>query len=374
MYYQLATMDEAFVFQPMMTCIGNKRKLVKTIEGIILDVKNRLGKEKLSLMDAFSGSTVVSRMLYAHADVLHVNDLEKYACCLAKAYLVRPSPEQEAKVKNHLENMQRLAVNGPFCDGFISEMYAPKCTVNILPDERCFYTRENAMIIDTLRTYCGQVEEDIQHYCIAPLLIKASIHTNTSGVFKGFYKKEGVGHFGGAGENALGRIMTPIQVDVPIWPDGSVNVVCHRGDINTVLDDMARTELDIIYLDPPYNQHPYGSNYFMLNLIESNEKPEHVSRVSGIPLDWNKSSFNYHSLAVTEMTTLLERSLNIAKYVLLSYNNEGILKEADFKNIFEGYEVEKHEFNYDTFKGSRNLRGRSNKVVEIMYLIQKPRM
>ena len=24
--------------------------------------------------------------------------------------------------------------------------------------------------------------------------------------------------------------------------------------------------LDVVYLDPPYNQHPYGSNYFMLNL------------------------------------------------------------------------------------------------------------
>ena len=34
--------------------------------------------------------------------------------------------------------------------------------------------------------------------------------------------------------------------------------------------------LDVIYADPPYNQHPYSSNYFMLNLIIINEEPKKV--------------------------------------------------------------------------------------------------
>ena len=45
------------------------------------------------------------------------------------------------------------------------------------------------MIIDTLRKYItDNVEQELFNYCITPLLIKASIQTNTAGVFKGFYK------------------------------------------------------------------------------------------------------------------------------------------------------------------------------------------
>jgi hypothetical protein len=43
----------------------------------------------------------------------------------------------------------------------------------------------------------------------------------------------------------------------------------------------------------------------------------------------------------------------------------------DWAKIFEPYAVEKREILYDTFKGSRNLKDRSNKVVEIMYIITK---
>jgi adenine-specific DNA-methyltransferase len=46
---------------------------------------------------------------------------------------------------------------------------------------------------------------------------------------------------------------------------------------------------DVAYFDPPYNQHPYGSNYFMLNLLVNYEKPGEISRVSGIPTSWTRA-------------------------------------------------------------------------------------
>ena len=74
-----------YVQQPMITYIGNKRKLVDTIETVVkkLDPK--------SCADAFVGSGVVSRMLLTHCDELHVNDLEKYCEVLSKCFLVTPS-------------------------------------------------------------------------------------------------------------------------------------------------------------------------------------------------------------------------------------------------------------------------------------------
>jgi adenine-specific DNA-methyltransferase len=67
------------------------------------------------------------------------------------------------------------------------------------------------------------------------------------------------------------------------------------------------------------------------------------------------------------MTIGLQKS----KYLLISYNNEGIITDEDWKVLFSPYEVKKYEVDYDTFKGCRNLKDRSNKVVEIMYLVSK---
>ena len=72
------------------------------------------------------------------------------------------------------------------------------------------------------------------------------------------------------------------------------------------------------------------------------------------------------------MKELIDKSIEKTKYILLSYNNEGIIKPDEWTKIFEPYNVvTRYEYLYDTFKGSRNLRERNNKVIEIMYLISK---
>lgn len=51
----------AFVFQTMLTCIGNKRKLVNNIKTIIDEVRTILSKDKLNklnIVDGFAGSSV----------------------------------------------------------------------------------------------------------------------------------------------------------------------------------------------------------------------------------------------------------------------------------------------------------------------------
>lgn len=85
-------------------------------------------------------------------------------------------------------------------NGIITENYSPKDDNNIQEGERVFYTHENAMIIDTIRFAIDKyVPNEYKKYFIAPLLYEASVHVNTSGVFKGFYKSKisNVGKFGG---------------------------------------------------------------------------------------------------------------------------------------------------------------------------------
>ena len=124
------------------------------------------------------------------------------------------------------------------------------------------------------------------------LLYKASVHTNTSGVFKGFYKskRNGIGKFGGDGENALNRIMGEISLDNIILSNYECDYNVYQKDTNELVKSLK--DIDVVYYDPPYNQHPYGSNYHILNTIYNYKEPENISRVSGIPIDWNKSNFN----------------------------------------------------------------------------------
>ena len=362
--------SDEYVYQTMLTCIGNKRKLIKNIRNVLDEVRSLCGKEKLNIVDGFAGSSVVSRELCYIADNIYTNDLEYYAYLMARCYLVCPTNEQQSRIAKHIDIMNHIAEHGPFIDGIISTLYAPKDTKNIQEGERCFYTRENALIIDTLRAYIqDKVEDDISVYCLVPLLNKASIHTNTAGVFKGFYKRGNVGCFGGNGEFALSRIMKPIRVDMPIWnTSGTYTAHPSNKDMNILIDELPNN-IDIMYLDPPYNQHPYGSNYFMLNVIATNKIPNEISKVSGIPCDWNKSNYNSHNTAVESMKHLMTSGLTKSSYLLISYNNEGIITSDDWATLFAPFNVKKYEVSYDTFKGCRNLKERSNKVVEIMYLV-----
>ncbi len=362
---------EKYTFQTMLTCIGNKRRLVKDIRIIVENVGKRLDKEKLNIVDGFSGSSVVSRELCNISDKLYINDMELYSYLMAVCFLKTPDFESQEKIRNHIDTMNEIGRNGPYIEGIISKNYAPKKTDDIQKGERCFYTRENALIIDTLRNYIEKhVEQELETYCLVPLLTRASIHSNTAGVFKGFYKNNDVGKFGGKGENALERITKPIVLDYPIWNNYDYKINCFNKNIGNLIVELP-DDIDIIYLDPPYNQHPYGSNYFMMNVIAKNVEPEDISKVSGIPKGWNRSEYNTRKSANKAMSQLIKDGLEKSKYILLSYNDEGIVTKDDWNILFNGYTVEKKEIVYNTYKGSRNLKDRNNKVNEIMYLISK---
>jgi len=368
-----AIVESEFVLQPMITYIGNKRKLVPWIMEIVEGIRSKLGHHLVAL-DGFAGSGVVSRALMPLCSIIHSNDMEYYSYVLLRCFLETPTALQKERILEHFDKMVRLCQAATEI-GFISELYSPKNTDSVVADERCFYTRENAMIIDTLLKYIKGVEEDIKCYLLGPLLIKASINVNTAGVFRGFYKKDGVGHFGGAAENALERILAPIELVRPVWSSSSCVSRCHNSDINNLITTFKDGELDMIYLDPPYNEHPYGSNYFMLNLIARGQAPTEYSKVSGIPKFWNKSAFNGRGTAYDTMLDLLRSCLKKARYTLVSYNNEGLVTDDDWNTIFLelGCDVKIYQKEYDTYHGSRNLGDRNKKVIEILYVISNNR-
>lgn len=360
-----------FFSSHLITYIGNKRRLLPFLYQAFSKIRDRIGKDKLVVFDGFVGSGASARLLKAFASKLHVNDLEDYAETINQAYLANRDDIDLGKLSEYIDwlNTNKLKSKSRK-PGFIEENYAPKDDNDVQPGERVFYTNVNARIIDNIRRLIDEIPEPYKTFTLASLLIKASVHTNTSGVFKGFHKQNGIGHFGGYGENALTRIKQEIYLDTPIFSDFECEVSVHKQDINTLVRDSKLPEFDLVYYDPPYNQHPYGSNYFMLNIINNGVEREIQNGVSGIAKDWNKSAYNKRRVAEDAMNNLLRDTR--AKFIAISYNDEGIIPIEGFKQILSRYgRWELMEQDYNTYRGSRNLRDRSIKVKELLWILEK---
>lgn len=384
-------------FDQLITYIGNKRKIVPQIVDCVKQALELLGRQKLSCLDLFSGSGVVSRSFIPYANRIVAVDNEAYSKAINDCYLLtnKHYPEEALSLMFHsLQRLIRVYVeNDVHKMEFFQRNYAPKDIHNIQPGERCFYTPENALVLDTCQRTLAQIFADksshheqkeanewLYNFFIAPVLAEASIHCNTCGVFKGFYKgKDGIGRFGGGGEDALQRILGGIEfnfpnVDFATLPGIETKAV--QGDVNEYLKNIQGDRFDFAYFDPPYNQHPYGSNYFMLNLLADKDmKHEQMdasefSSISGIPNNWNRSGYNKKKYA----KDLLFEAIDIcpARFICLSYNSTGFIQKDEIVDFLQarGSLVVK-EIGYPSFRGSRNYNAENKEVTEYLFMLDR---
>lgn len=359
-----------YLSRQLITCIGNKRALLGPIGEAVELVKRRLGKGRLRIFDAFSGSGVVSRFLKAHASFLVSNDLEDYAALTNRCYLRNRSEVDLEALSRIAADLNRTVATDAFAPGFIEEMYSPKDESRITKEDRVFYTRDNARRLDNYRRLIELLPRDTKDLLLGPLLSEASIHANTAGVFKGFYKNRHtkVGQFGGTGSDALVRIMGEIRIQRPVLSRFECEYEVLRQDANEAARGVK--DLDLAYIDPPYNQHPYGSNYFMLNLVARYERPRHVSPVSGIPTDWRRSGYNVRGKAFPLLGQLLN-DLD-ARFLLVSFNNEGFISPDEMLALLGKLgSVEVLQTRYNAFRGSRNFNNRPVHVTEQLFLVER---
>ena len=353
----------------ILTYLGNKRSLLKFIGDGVDTVKRELGKDKITFFDAFSGSGIVSRFMKKHSSLIITNDLERYSEIENQCYLTNKSSIDDSE----FDAVYREWVAYTYAhkvEGFVTRLYAPKNDNNIHKGERVFYTHANAIMLDSARRALDAVvPSKYFNLLLGPLLTEASIHPNTSGVFKGFYKnRRGIGEFGGEGKNALSRICGEIQLQKPVLSNFDCDSMVLRGDVNEIAPKIV--PVDLAYFDPPYNQHPYGSNYFMLNLLAEYKAPDKMSTVSGIPDGWNHSKYNKKREAEETFFELLMNTP--AKYLMVSYNSEGFIRKESFISFLNTLgTVTPVEIEYNTFRGSRNLRKRALKVTEYLFLVRR---
>ena len=148
--------------------------------------------------------------------------------------------------------------------------------------------------------------------------------------------------------------------------DGPGNALC--GDATELAPKLG--SFDFAYLDPPYNQHPYGSNYFMLNLIVHYRRPAEVSAVSGIPSDWRRSGYNVRARSAELLQDLFRHT--DAGHLLVSYSDEGFVGPDEMRTLLEAEgRVEVIEVPYNAFRGSRSFANRPLHVLERLFLVER---
>ena len=366
-------MDTDYLKKQIITYMGNKRKLLSQISEIIDMIIKELGHD-LTCADAFSGSGIVSRLLKTKSKKLFVNDIAGYSETLNKCYLDTPSLIKIEQIKQYIDTINNIAHNFDIDIGeksWISQFWAP--SGEITKKDRVYYTEENGILIDRYRHLINTVPKDFQHYLLAQLIVKASIHNNTNGQFSAFYKDEnGIGKYGGKKEIDIKRITGSIKLEYPIFSPNPCKIKIDKIDSNKWVTKIP--EVDLMYLDPPYNKHPYSIYYFMLDIINNWDTNIEIPNTNrGQPKNWTKSDYNSINKAIIAFKDLIQKIK--AKFILLSYNNKGIIPIETIETILKSkgklYIFPLTHKTYNKLKGIANYKRKEewSDVKEFMWLV-----
>ncbi len=326
--HHAAVRTSDFLFNQLIPYIGNKRKLLRLLQ----DALQKTSAPQGTFVDFFAGSGVVSRLAKLLGYRVVANDWEPYAEAINRCYIACNRPPAFKAFGGYHAAIERLNCLPPYA-GWVTDHLCPTDDERYdTKRDRMFYMRKNGMRIDAIREeiaawkQSGVIDDDEEACLLAPLIYQACYRSNTSGVFKGFHNG-----WGGQTQTALYRIATDLQLDPPVFFDnGQANDV-FREDAQRLAERLAGEAVDVAYLDPPYNQHPYGSNYHVLNSVVLWDKPPLPKRISrgnkaAIRLDWRterRSAYNYKDEATHAYRRLLS-TIN-ARYILTSYSTDGMI-------------------------------------------------
>lgn len=321
-----------FVFSQLIPYIGNKRKLLNLIQAAL--TSSGVAPRQGTFLDVFAGSGVVSRFAKQLGFSVTSNDWEPYAEVLAQCYVAsnaEPSYFGQNSYREVISDLNRLAP----VEGWITRHLCPSHDENYdIKRDRMFYMRKNGMRLDAIRTKIaeweceGRIDPLQRAALLGPLLYQACWLSNTSGVFKGFHNG-----WGGQTGTALYRIKADLELEPAIFHDNQRPNTALRLDAAALASNSQKSSsCDIAYLDPPYNQHPYGSNYHVLNTLTLWDSPELSSKITGhgdksaIRRDWRtsrRSAYNHVSTASREYNNLVD-ALN-ARFICTSYSTDGFI-------------------------------------------------
>lgn len=336
--------------------IGSKKSLTDFIEIPIKKILENGNKKKLKMLDGFAGTGTVGKYFHTKYNFnITSNDMEYYSYIINYSLLCVSFTD---KLKE-LIGMLNMEINDNSIDktidnyNMIANNYSTKGE-----DKRKFWTEENAINADYIRyridTMLKQtiITSDEHTFLVTSLLQAMDETANTACVYGAFLKEYK--------KSALKKlVLKPVHTNSFI----SKNKV-YNCDINSI--NIYNNKYDICYLDPPYNERQYASNYHPLNFIAKYDSKIKVYGKTGLIENYNKSKYCNKGKAYEMLKELFE-NLD-TKHILLSYNNEGIIEFNNIKELLQTLgKVILYKKVYKKFKSNNNNAEANANVYEYLF-------
>lgn len=342
-----------------MRFIGGKTLIIPYIIELIkektIDVK--------SISDVFAGSGVVSREFKNFGYDVISNDLMYFSYVLLRGTVEINSNLEFINLgisdpiaylnKLNLENMNLDLEN---C--FIYQNYSPN-------GGRMYFTEDNALKIDLVRTQienwyeASMINEDEYFYLLACLIEAVPFVSNITGVYGAYLK-----HWD---KRALNNLEIK---NVGLSINNSVGQA-YNEDSNKLIENI---KTDLAYFDPPYNQRQYLPNYHVLETIAKYDSPR-IKGVTGLrDYSEQKSDYCKKDSVYNAFEDLIKKTNS--KYIILSYNTEGLLSHDEIISILEKYgKRDTVDYKFIDYRRYKNAHTNKNKnLKEILYFVEKEQL
>ena len=288
----------------MIKYLGSKRALLPPI---VEAVKALLPGGGV-VCDLFSGSARVGHALKGQGFRVWSNDHNAYAHTLATAYV---QADCEAWVEQPAVVLADLSTTQPRAGWF---------TKTFCEDARFFHP-DNGALIDAMRDRIEAMglEAELKAIALVSLMEAADRVDSTAGVHMAYMKAWAP------------RALKPLVLRMPALVPGVAAGDC-RATHADALETASQFEGDLVYLDPPYNQHSYLGNYHVWESLVLWDKPETYGVANKrIDVRTRKSAFN----SKPGIGPALEAVVGAitAPNLIVSFNDEGYLSREQLERI-----------------------------------------
>ena len=354
-----------------MRFIGCKENLLSFIETFVKekDIKGNV------FCDLFAGTGSVAKHFKKLGYKIISSDLLYFSYVLQKVYIEQNQYPKFSKLLKHLkinsveetlftsdsQNAKEIIKylnNLEGKEGFIYKNYSPEGTQG-QSYTRKYFTGENAKKIDAIREKIeewkksGLINQPEHYFLLCSLIEAVPFVANISGVYAAFLKEWDK------------RAFKKLTLEVPeIIKSEETHRVFNINGLD-VLDQIKG--IDILYLDPPYNERQYAPNYHILETIAKWDKP-YIKGVTGMrSYDDQKSEFCNAKTGIKALGEILKKG-NF-KHLLLSYNDEGIMSENEILSLFnKSGKTEVSKQDYQRFKSNSNGEQKDGVKEKLYYL------